>query len=401
MDRKDLAQIKLGSPAFTSKWWKDKRADATKGSGVAKALDDWQKACPKDPGKMPSPAAAEAASKAAKALIAAMTKAKAKSAKDKDNAEACGLYVKLATDYLGKISAPAPAAASGAVGEDSNWPKVQAQMAKALAAAKATAAKGSKLVESVGMVNKALEKITAMANARVQGKTGRPISELNAQLDKIGAALKEPNRFLGQQGALHKLRKEVLSAASKVKVPAAAAAARAFDQEFDRLMDFENRIEAAIRDTDRELDEARIIVRKSDVTLDAVRGTFADFHDSLYDHIQTSLHQMPAELNALTAEAVEVMKMKGKALDAKAQAALRDRVDAMADRLARLDRIATAHANDGASMKKVIRGFEKELDFAKAIPKLDKDLAAMRTALKNAEKATEGARKVAMSLSAA
>ncbi|MCR8725283.1 hypothetical protein [Frigidibacter sp. ROC022] len=401
MDKKDLAQIKPGSPAFTSKWWKEKRSDATKGSGVLKALDEWQKACPKDPGKLSSPAAADAATKAAKGLVAAMTKAKAKSGKDKVSADACLLYVKLATAYMGRIPAPAPVAASGAPAADKDWPKVQAQMTKALAAAKAAATKGGKMVESVGVVNKALEKVTALANARVQGKTGRPIAELNAQLDKIGAALKEPNRFLGQQGALRKLQQGVLSAASRVKSPAAAAATKAFDQDFDKLMDFERRLEAAIKDTERELDEARNIVNKSDTTLDSVRATFADFQDSVYDHIQTSLHQMPAALNALTVEAVEIMKMKGKTLDAKAQEALRDRVDDLGDRLAQLDRIATAHSNDGASMKKVIRGFENEPDFAKALPKLDKDLAAMRSALKNAEKAADAARKVAASLTAA
>jgi hypothetical protein len=390
MDRKDLSQIKLGGLGFTSKWWKEKRPEVTKGSGVVRALDDWAAACGKAPEACADDRAAEAARKAATALIAAMTKAKAKCAKEgKEALEACALYLKLAGDYRDNI-AVAPGADAP---DEKTWPRIAAEMTKSLAEAKAAAAAAAKHLAAVATANKAVAQVTALANARTQGKAGKPVEVLTAQLDKVEKALIPAGKFLAAQARPLEAHRKRMVAAQRLRAHAAEVDRHV--AEFDSLMEFERRLDLALDDTRRELEEARSILKASDRTLDSVRSAFADFTDKVYDHMQVSLQDMPAELGEVVQRSVAVLRKKDQEMTSAERNAMLDEIAAIRDRLTRIQRIAAGHLKAATAMKRLIRGFEKEPDFAAAIPKLDKDIATMGSALKTAAKAVDGVEKMA------
>lgn len=396
MDRKDLSQIRPGGPGFTAKWWKEKGPEATRGCGVERALEDWDAACPRSPESFADDRAAEAARKAAAALIAAATKARAKCGReDKEAQEACALYVKLATGYRDRIAV----AEADEAPQERNWPKVAADLEKSLAEAKTAAATAGRLMGPVATANKAVAQVTVLANARLQGKAGKPVGTLLGQLDRIESGLTPVVRFLGAQARPQEAHRKHVIAAQRIRSHAAEVDRIA--AELDGLAGTVQDLEQRLDDTLRELGEARRILMASERTLDSVRAAFADFRDKIYDHMQVSLQDMPAELGEVVTRAIAVLRRKDQEMTSADRDALLDEAAAIGDRMGELQRIAKAHAKAAASMRSTVSGFEKEPDIAAALPKLDKDIAAMAAALKTAAKAVAGVEKVAQKIASA
>ena len=396
MDRKDLSQIRPGGPGFTAKWWKEKRPEATKGCGVLRALEDWDASCPRSPESFADERAAEAARKAAAALIAAMTKARAKCGReDKEAQEACALYVKLASGYRDRIAV----AEAGEAPQERNWPKIAADLEKSLAEAKTAAATAGRLMAPVTTANKAVAQVTSLANARLQGKAGKPVETLMGQLDRIESGLAAAGKFVAAQARPQETHRKRVIAAQRIRSHAAEVDRVA--AELDGLAGTVRDLEQALDDTLRELGEARRILMASERTLDSVRAAFADFRDKVYDHMQVSLQDMPAELGEVVARSIAVLRRKDQEMTSADRDALLDEVAAIGDRLGDLQRIAKAHAKSATAMRTLARGFEKEPDIAVALPKLDRDVAAMAAALKTAAKAVAGVGKVAQKIASA
>lgn len=101
----DIASIKLGSAAFTKKWWEDNRSFFARGSGVGKALDLWQKTCKKKIDQM-SPDELQTATGTCDTLRSALLTAKKKvGGKDKATTKACEAYLKVVDDFANDVSA--------------------------------------------------------------------------------------------------------------------------------------------------------------------------------------------------------------------------------------------------------------------------------------------------------
>ncbi|MCY2996006.1 MAG: hypothetical protein NTY19_50375 [Planctomycetota bacterium] len=103
MDMKDVAAISY-EKSFNKKWWESKRSSALKGSGVGKALDEWQKNC-----KKPIPQMIQRELEAAESTCAALRKA-LKGAlakcgdKQKETVAGCKKYLQLVNDFSSDVA---------------------------------------------------------------------------------------------------------------------------------------------------------------------------------------------------------------------------------------------------------------------------------------------------------
>lgn len=104
MNNSDIASIKLGSAAFTRKWWESHRSIFARGSGTGKALDLWQKHCTKRIDQM-STSDRLAAEETCNTLRDTLRLAKKKvGTKDKDTAKACDTYIDQIDEFANQLN---------------------------------------------------------------------------------------------------------------------------------------------------------------------------------------------------------------------------------------------------------------------------------------------------------
>ena len=100
----DISAIKLGSAAFTRKWWEDRRSLFAHGSGTGKALDLWQKHCLKKIDQM-STSERVTAEETCNALRSSLLTAKKKvGSKDKATVKACDAYIGVLDEYANALN---------------------------------------------------------------------------------------------------------------------------------------------------------------------------------------------------------------------------------------------------------------------------------------------------------
>lgn len=104
MDKKHIALIKIGGPAFTKKWWDKHRGVTISDSGVGKALLRWAESCPRDPELIEDGLKIQDALAVCAQLHGALVRAKASCGPlAKESKLACDRYMALVTDYRKRL----------------------------------------------------------------------------------------------------------------------------------------------------------------------------------------------------------------------------------------------------------------------------------------------------------
>lgn len=325
MKKSDLSQIKLGSAAFTSKWWKDRRPIIVHGCGVAKALDRWQRDCPKDPETIMAEPDQYSARKAAWDLIIAMDKAKKKAGRlAKDTAAACDVYTKIAKDYHERVGLKVLKNTQ----DDLAMKKILAEMDAIRKDGKKIAASCKTDITKIEEFCRSAIEMQSRAKDAIAGKGRIPLDKLGPLHKQIDTARNKHMRnvektlypMLNRVGEIEVQAKKLNSTKNEKTIAQ-------FGKEMSYLDDVKQDFLNANGECVDELGEALNIIKQTQVTLADVKRMLEQANTILYDNPGLSLPDFPDICKDAKKNYIDpIMARKLDAIDDRDQKLLRDQL---------------------------------------------------------------------------
>jgi predicted nucleic acid-binding Zn-ribbon protein len=342
MNRKDIAAIKLGSVAFTKKWWQDHRGILAMGSGVGKALDDWQRYCPARPELIDGVAEVEVATETCNRLKAALERAKKKCGKlDKETGLACDAYIAEIDKYMPKLGL--------GVTEDSDdaaiWKKILVAMPKAIGAMVNMEKRIDETLAALGKLEETAEYLVTRAKARNM----MPLSareDLEGAVKELRASWGEADRFTNREAAgITRLADPVLDLEGQLKT-------RRNDKDMRALRDMivkAGRKEGALRDRLTEvhlrIQDAEALISQSQKTVQRAKDTLEQYMTRFWDSPVGSATELNKTIQDLTARLAKIVKANVASLDEGAKRDLSAEMRSIDDERLQLDSNVTNLGN--------------------------------------------------------
>lgn len=269
MDKKDLDAIKLGSPAFTKKWWDAHRGVTMKDSGVGKALEDWVRYCPRDPEVMDDVVELQVAGETCERLKDALTKARQSCGTlAKESKLGCDKYLALVEIYRKKLVA----AEADPIADAATWKLIQAAKPKVIEQLKKMEDRIEAAIKEMGGMSETAKYLAERAKARNQmSSTHGGRDDLSQALAELKKGFEGLEKFVNREAPLiTRLADPIVDLEAKLKT-------RKYDKEMRAMREAlvrAGRTEGGLRDKYTELSveiqEAEKLVTKAVKTREQV-----------------------------------------------------------------------------------------------------------------------------------
>lgn len=325
MKKADISQIKPNSAAFTSKWWKDRRPITVHGCGVAKALDKWQRDCPKDPETIMKEPDQYSARKAAWDLVVAMDKVKKKCGKfAKDTAAAADAYIKIAKAYHERVGLKVLKNTQ----DDLQMKKLEAEMEAIRKDAKKIASACKTDTAKIEEFARSAIEMQRRANDAIAGKGRIPLDKLESLHKSMDAARNKHMRnvektlypLLGRVGGVEQTAKGLNSTKNEKTIAA-------FGKEMGYLDDIKQDFLDANGECVDEMAEALRIIKNTQVSLTDIKRMLEQANTILFENPGLSLPDFPDICKDAKKNYIDpIMVRKTDAIDERDQKLLRDQL---------------------------------------------------------------------------
>lgn len=272
MKKEDVSKIKLGSPAFTKKWWQDRRPLRLNGCGVGKALDKWQKHCPKNPETILDGGKQTLARNAAWELMQAMTSVKGKcSSAEKHTKAATEAYIAVAEAYRNDIGKKSIKDSQ----DEAEMKKLFSAMDTVRAKAKKVEQAGEDAVKSLKQYAATASGIQGHAEATLNGTGKYPLKKLGellegtkkSQSSKEKSVNKALDALLGEIDTIEKSAKKLISTKNEKVI-----------SDFSKEMAFLLKLKQSILDVNSDCTEA---IRATERTISQTKTSEAEIKQML------------------------------------------------------------------------------------------------------------------------
>ncbi len=364
MDKTDISSIKLGGEAFTSKWWKKKRAIAANGSGVGKALDAWVKNCPANPDMLKDEKAVDAARKTAEALKSALAKAKSKCGKlSKETADACDKYVKEVNKYVGELS-------SG--NEDADkWKQILVAMPKAINQMLAMTKQMDKAIADLKKYNETAKLIASKADLRNKMPVHGARTDLDGALNALEMSFGKIDKFLNKDaGFATRIGDPVLDIEATMKTRDHDKDMRVFRKMVVDIGKKEGELRDAVTDTNIHIRTARDLVNKSDKTVARAKDQLEMFDTAFWDNPAGGAKEMKTTLSDLTLKAQTLAGKDFSSLDERGKRDMSTAIKELDSEMLQLDSNITNLGNTFKQAQAMTREFAKDPLIAASLKKM-------------------------------
>lgn len=378
MDKNDVAAIKLGSAAFTKKWWEDRRGLLAGGCGVGRALADWERYCPVDPDTIEDSALFVVAAETGSRLKGALLKAKKKCGRlDKSTGLACDAYLGEIDAYVRALAKAEDAFAAAEAKALAKTKEIDEALANAVERLRSLCGDSLRIANDLDALDRTTDKARERANTviesplSVRGGSARDLATLREDAKRIADTL-------ARQGEeVEKAAAPVLELLRKSGTARPKDGTKVFSGLVDELRRQRNELTGRLSGLRDRVADALDLSRQAEETANRASDRIEALKDAFWTARQGSANHAKAEIAEIANAAVALVRQGAK-----------PDPDGKQDRILGLEAAVTRRARLGSivdDLRRTIRDTAEEARRAKGDREMTRTVKEMVAELKGIE----------------